>query len=85
MSDPVRQDEEVVQELLESLKSDVPEPPQRLEQRTQQRIRASLTTRDLIDLTTVVFVLRFCAPLIDLIAAMFGVDITRDTRRNEDE
>lgn len=85
MSDPVRHDEDFVQELLESLKSDVPETPERLEERTRQKIRSSLTARDLIDLTTVVFLLRFCAPLIDLIAAMFGADITPDNRRDEDE
>jgi hypothetical protein len=85
MSDPLRQDEEFVEDLLGILKDDVASPPPELEARTQQRVRASLTTRDLIDLTTVVFLLRFCAPLMDLIAAMFGVDVTTDNRRDEDE
>lgn len=85
MSDPSRQDESFAADLLEVLKRDVPAPPERLEERTQRKVRASLTTRDLIDLTTVVFLLRFCAPIIDLVAAMFGAEPNRENRRHENE
>ncbi len=72
MNEPERPDEEVAGELLALLR-DEPEPtPTDLPERTIRKVQASLTGRDLLDLTTFVFVLRFCAPLLDLIAAMFG-------------
>lgn len=82
-SDP-RHDEEVAEELLELLRDDESEPSEDLPEKTIQRVRALITTRDLIDLTTFVFVLRFCAPLIDLIAAMFGQEPQPKDRRPEE-
>jgi hypothetical protein len=72
MAQAERPDEEVAEELLALLREEVPEAPPDLPDRTIRKVQASLTARDLIDLTTVVFVLRFCAPILDLIAAMFG-------------
>ncbi|MEM7410985.1 MAG: hypothetical protein AAF430_12175 [Myxococcota bacterium] len=83
MSDPIRPDEEVAGELLELLRADQPDPPGNLAEKTKQKVRASITSRDLIDLTTIVFVLRFCAPLMDLVAALFGVE-SQDQRGSHD-
>ncbi len=76
-SDP-RPDEQVAEELLELLREDASETPEDLPEKTIQKVRALITTRDLIDLTTLVFVLRFCAPLIDLIAALLGHEPEQD-------
>jgi len=70
-SDP-RHDEEIAEELLKLLREDEPEAPEDLPDKTIRQVRALITTRDLLDLTTLVFILKFCAPLIDLIAAMLG-------------
>ncbi len=78
MVEPQRSDEAVVEELLETLRGDEPEAPADLPAKTIRKVQAAMTTRDLIDLTTVVFVLRFCAPFLDLIAAFFGRSISRD-------
>ena len=84
MAEPSRPDEEVADELLQVLRGDEAETPADLPDRAIQKVRASITGRDLIDLTTVVFLLRFCAPLLDLIAAFFGHDPSQE-ERNEDE
>jgi hypothetical protein len=85
MSTPEHLDEELAEELLGVLREDEANPPSDLEQRTLTKVRATITMRDLVDLTTIVFVLRFCAPLIDLIAAMFGAELTANDRREPDE
>lgn len=73
MTEPVRPAEEIASELLGRLREDQPSPPRDLAELTKRRVRSSITSRDLIDLTTIVFVLHFCAPLLDLVAAVFGV------------
>ena len=85
MASDLRHDEEVAEELLESLREDSSEMPPDLTDKTMRKVRALITTRDLIDLTTIVFVLRFCAPLIDLIAAMLGQDPQPKDRRSQDD
>jgi hypothetical protein len=80
-----RLDEEVVDELLGILRDDEPSPPASLPDKTIRKVQAQITSRDLIDLTTVVFLLRFCAPLIDLIAALFGHEPGTDNRRQDNE
>lgn len=67
-------DEDFVRDLLGSLEADRPSPPESLNDRTIRKVQAELTSRDLIDLTTFVFLMRFCAPLLDLLAAFFGHD-----------
>jgi len=78
-------DEEVVEELLSSLRDETPEAPPDLPDKTIRQVRALLTSRDLIDLSTFVFIAQFCAPLMDLIAALFGIEVGTDDRSNEDE
>lgn len=85
MPDPNRSDEEVVRDLLAGLAAEEPRAPEDLPQRTAQRVRTSITARDLLDLSTWVFVLRFCAPILDLIATMLGRSTPEPDRRNEDE
>lgn len=65
-------DDEVAEELLDLLRDDTSETPDDLTDKTIRQVRALITTKDLIDLTTIVFVLRFCAPLIDLIVGVLG-------------
>ena len=84
MADPIRQDEEVVEELLGLLREDDPETPEDLPDKTIRAVRAAITSRDLVDLTTSVFVLQFCAPLLDLIASLLGQDVSRPENRNDD-
>ena len=67
-------DDAFARELLGSLGGDRPEAPEALPDRTIRKVQAELTGRDLIDLTTFVFLMRFCAPLLDLLAAFFGHD-----------
>ena len=67
-------EEDFARELLGSLDEDRPEQPAELPDRTIRKVQAELTSRDLIDLTTFVFLMRFCAPLLDLLAAFFGHD-----------
>jgi hypothetical protein len=78
-----RLDEELAEQLLGTLRDDEPEAPPDLPGKTIQRINSLLTARDLIDLTTVVFVLQFFAPILDLIAAMIGRDLS-ETRRTDE-
>jgi hypothetical protein len=74
MTESRQNDEELAERLLEVLREGDPEAPANLPDKTIRKVQALMTTRDIIDLTTVVFLLRFCAPLIDLIAAMLGND-----------
>ena len=69
-----RPDEDLARELLGLLHDDQSDPAPELPDRTIRKVQAELTGRDLIDLTTFVFLMRFCAPLLDLIAAFFGHD-----------
>lgn len=85
MPEMPRPDEEVAAELLDALREEEAAPPADLPRRAIQKVQASITARDLIDLTTVVFVLRFCAPIIDLVATMFGRDSTHPDRRANDD
>jgi hypothetical protein len=75
MTESRQNDEELAERLLEVLREGDPEAPANLPVKTIRKVQALMTTRDIIDLTTVVFLLRFCAPLIDLIAAMLGNDL----------
>ena len=79
-------DEQIARDLLRILQEDAPEEPEALPERTIRKVQNELTSRDLIDLTTFVFLTRFCAPLLDLIVALFGHDPTvgTDRRRNDD-
>ncbi len=85
MAQPDRPDEDVAEELLALLRDEPAEVPADLPDRTIRKVQASLTARDLIDLTTIVFVLRFCAPLLDLIAAMFGSEISGSRFEEQEE
>ena len=85
MAEPQRPDEAVAEELLHLLRDEEPQAPDDLPERTLRKVRASITTRDLIDLTTVVFILRFCAPIIDLIASLFGATPSPPDRRADDD
>ena len=67
-------EDDFLQALLRPLDRDAPEVPEGLPDRTIRKVQAELTSRDLIDLTTFVFLMRFCAPLLDLLAAFFGHD-----------
>ncbi|MEM9174801.1 MAG: hypothetical protein AAGC67_06175 [Myxococcota bacterium] len=67
-------DEDFVRDLLGNLDDDRPTPPETLNDQTIRKVQAELTSRDLVDLTTFVFLMRFCAPLLDLLAAFFGHD-----------
>ena len=69
-------EDDFVRELLGSLGSDVPDPPAALPERTIRKVQAELTSRDLIELTTFVFLSRFCVPLLDFFAAIFGHDLS---------
>lgn len=84
MAEPIRQDEEVVEDLLGLLREDEPGPPPDLPDKTLRAVRAAITSRDLVDLTTSVFVLSFMAPLLDLIASLLGQDVSRSENRNDD-
>lgn len=67
-------EDDFVQALLRPLDRDAPDVPDGLPDQTIRKVQAQLTGRDLIDLTTFVFLMRFCAPLLDLLAAFFGHD-----------
>lgn len=84
MAHPEPSDEEVAALLLQSLREDEAASPADLPERTLRKVRSSVTFRDLIDLTTFVFIAQFCAPLIDLVAALFGVESSTH-RRDHDE
>lgn len=77
------EDEVIVEELLSSLREDAPEAPPDLPEKAIRTVRASITSKDLIDLSTFVFIAQFCAPLIDLIATMFGVEVVAHEPRPE--
>ena len=79
-------DEDIARDLLAILIDDDDAAPSELPDRTIRKVQSELTSRDLIDLTTFVFLMRFCAPLLDLIAALFGAEPEeRANRRNDDE
>lgn len=81
-----QRDEEVARDILSILLDDDEMTPPELPDRTIRKVQNELTSRDLIDLTTFVFLMRFCAPLLDLIAAFFGeLPEERDDRRNDHE
>ena len=84
MAEPQRPDEEVMEELLGVLRDDEAPTPPDLPDKTLRKVRAAITGRDLVDLTTSVFILQFCAPLLDLIAALLGQDVSRPEKRNDD-
>ena len=67
-------EDEFLQAFLAPLDGDRPDTPEALPDQTIRKVQAELTSRDLIDLTTFVFLMRFCAPLLDLLAAFFGHD-----------
>jgi hypothetical protein len=86
MSAEDRQDEDLARDLLSILQDDRSATPDALPDRTIRNVQNQLTSRDLIDLTTFVFLMRFCAPLLDLIAAFFGQDPgPENDRRTNDE
>lgn len=80
-----RSDEEVVGQLFDALRGDEPSPPKKLPDKTIRKVEASITSRDLVDLVTIVFLVRFCAPLIDMLAALFGHTPEREDRRDDHE
>ena len=87
MASEDQHDEDLARDLLSLLQDDESVQPSALPDRTIRKVQAELTSRDLIDLTTFVFLMRFCAPLLDLIASFFGSDMTgiEDDRRTNDE
>lgn len=59
--------------------------PDDLPEKTIRKVHSLLTLRDLIELTTGVFILQFFAPILDLIAAALGHDDHRgDTDPSDD-
>ncbi|MFK7898177.1 MAG: hypothetical protein AB8G23_20260 [Myxococcota bacterium] len=84
MFDEDQHDEELARELLGILSDDFPEPPDELPDRTIRKVEAELTSRDLLDLTTLVFLTSFCAPILDLFAAFFGYDSRGHDPRGHD-
>lgn len=78
--DDDRHDEELARELLGILSEDLSEPPDGLTDRTIRKVEAELTSRDLLDLTTLVFLTSFCAPILDLFASFFGHETARGPR-----
>lgn len=83
MSDPIRGDEDLAEELLEVLKQDEPEPPDDLPERTLRTVRTLLTARELIDMTTFVFLMRFCVPILELVASL--ISGPPDRRETDDD
>ncbi len=80
MFDEDQHDEELARELLGILSEDFPDPPDELPDRTIRKAEAELTSRDLLDLTTFVFLMSFCAPILDLFASFFGHEPVRRER-----
>ena len=76
-------DDGFLRDLLGSLDDDFPEVPEALPDRTIRKVQAELTSRDLLDLTTFVFLMRFSAPLLDLLAAFFGHDPVVSQNRSQ--
>jgi hypothetical protein len=85
MAEGHARDEEVTVQLLSVLREDESEQPTDLPDRAIRKVQASITSRDLLDLTTVVFLLRFCAPLLDLVAAFLDQDASQTEGRLYDE
>ena len=72
MTEPLRQDEEVAEELLHALREEEPETPSNLPYDTIRAVKSLLTARELIDMTTLVFLMRFCVPVLDMVIAIIG-------------
>lgn len=77
-------DQQFIADLLGELRHETPLVPPDLSTRAIRKVQTLITARDLLDLTTVVFLLRVCAPLMDLVAAALGADDQRNDkgRRN---
>ncbi|HPG26639.1 MAG TPA: hypothetical protein PLW10_13465 [Myxococcota bacterium] len=82
MASDERDDEAIARELLGLLGDEDVDAPASLPDRAIRKVQAELTGRDLIDLTTFVFLVRFCAPILDLFAAFFGHDPKAAGRQN---
>ncbi len=80
-----RRDEEIAEELLGLLRDEESAVPADLPDTTIRRVQSLLTVRDIVDLTTIVFVLQFFAPLLDLIAAMLGHELPDDRGEDRDD
>jgi len=78
-----RHDDAIAEELLAALRDETPAPAEDLPDRTIRRVQDLLSARDMIDFATVVFLLQFFAPLLDLVAAMLGHELPDDSRRND--
>ena len=78
-------DDRLAAELLAKLRDEDPSTPGDLPDRAIRRVQDMLSARDLIDLATVVFLLQFFAPVLDLVAAMLGKDLPGDSRRSKDD
>ena len=61
MAEPGARDEAIAEELLSVLLEQEPEVRSELADDAIRAVRTLVTARDLIDMTTLVFVLRFCA------------------------
>ena len=84
MSEPNdRHDDSVAEELLAALREETPTPADDLSDRTIRRVQDLLSARDMIDFATIVFLLQFIAPVLDLVAAMLGHELPDDSRRND--
>ena len=83
MFDDDQHDEAIARDLLGILSEDFHEPPDELPDRTIRKIEAELTSRDLLDLTTFVFLMSFCAPILDLFASFFGNEPLRRDRQRD--
>ena len=86
MAEPGARDEAIAEELLSVLLEQEPEVRSELADDAIRAVRTLVTARDLIDMTTLVFVLRFCAPLLDMVAVVLGREPTSlDDGSNEDD
>lgn len=66
--------------VIESLQEPEGDPSQDLLERTLLQVHAEITARDIVGFATAVFLLRFCAPILDMLAAPFA-----STSREEEE
>lgn len=60
------------------------EVPNDLPEKTIRKVHSLLTLRDLIELTTGVFILQFFAPILDLIAAALGQDRVDESGKSDE-
>jgi hypothetical protein len=63
--------ERAAAEILAPLRSEEVVMPEGLPARTMERIHTAISAKELIELTTSVFVLRVCAPVLDILAQVF--------------